>query len=96
MCTYPEEASEKPKASRTLIDTSVLSMEEVEVKMQQCKEEGQSPFVLDDELLATQQPGLVLSQESCQTCDPSTSQLYQVRFYSSTVLYMMRSVQINP
>ena len=77
-CTYPEEASEKPKASHTTIDTSVLSMEEVEVRMQQCKEEGRSPFVLDDELLARQHPGLILSQESCQTCDPSTSQLHQV------------------
>ena len=78
LCTFPEEALEKPKASRTTIDTAVLSMEEVEVRMQQCKQEGRSPFVLDDELLARQQPGLILSQESCQTCDPSTSQLYQV------------------
>lgn len=78
LCTFPEEALEKPKASRTTIDTAVLSMEEVELRMQQCKQEGRSPFVLDDELLARQQPGLILSQESCQTCDPSTSQLYQV------------------
>lgn len=98
LCTYPEEASEKPKASHTTIDTSVLSMEEVEVRMQQCKQEGRSPFVLDDELLARQQPGLILTQESCQTCDPSTSQLHQAleRIERNQHTVQTHLIELNP
>lgn len=78
LCTFPLEALDKPKASRTTIDTSVLSMEEVEACMQRCKAEGRSPFILDEEFLVKQQPGLILTQDSCQTCDPSTFQASQV------------------
>ena len=78
LCTFPAEATDKPKVSRTTIDTSVLSMEEVEAQMQRCKAEGRPPFVLDEESLARHQPGLILTQDMCQTCDPSSSQAYQV------------------
>ena len=55
-----------------------MSMEEVEVQMQRCKAEGRSPFSVDGEFLARHQPGLVLTQDTCQSCDPTTAQVLQV------------------
>lgn len=106
LCSFPQEALDKPKASRTIIDTSVLSMEEVEAKMQQCKADGQPPFTLDEDLIARQQPGLILAQDSCQTCDPSASQVYQVKILwqkdastrgrSAIALYHLQSLLEEP
>lgn len=53
-------------------------MEEVEVQMQRCKAQGRSPFVIDEDFLLRHQPGLILTQDSCQTCDPNTRQAQQV------------------
>jgi hypothetical protein len=64
--------------SHTTIDTSTMSMEEVETQMQRCKAEGRSPFTVDGEFLARHQPGIVLTQDTCQSCDPTTSQVLQV------------------
>ena len=78
LCDFPGEARSRPKVSRTSIDTSGMSMEEVEVQMQRCKAEGRPPFQVDGEFLARHQPGLLVTQDTCQTCDPSTSAVLQV------------------
>jgi len=79
LCSYPAAAKERPQVSHTAIDTSTMSMEEVEIQMQRCKAEGRSPFRVDGEFLARHQPGIVLTQDTCQSCDPTTSQVLQVR-----------------
>jgi iron complex transport system substrate-binding protein len=78
LCSYPPAARERPQVSHTTIDTSTMSMEEVETQMQRCKAEGRSPFTVDGEFLARHQPGIVLTQDTCQSCDPTTSQVLQV------------------
>ena len=78
LCDFPGEARSRPKVSRTSIDTSGMSMEEVEAQMQACKAEGRPPFQVDGEFLARHQPGLLVTQDTCLTCDPSTSAVMQV------------------
>ena len=46
--------------------------------MQACKAEGRPPFQVDGEFLARHQPGLLVTQDACLTCDPSTSAVMQV------------------
>lgn len=78
LCDYPADALSRPKVAHTTVDTSNLSMEEVETRMQQFKAEGRPPFQVDGTFLARHQPGLLLTQDSCRTCDPSTSTVMEV------------------
>ena len=54
-------------------------MEQVEASMQKFKAEGRSPFEIDAAWLARQPPGLLLTQDTCQACDPSTTFVTEVR-----------------
>ena len=78
LCDFPSKAKSLPKVSRSLIDTSKMSMEEVEEHMQDFKARGRPPFQIDANFLAQQQPGIVLTQNVCQTCDPTTQTVTQV------------------
>ena len=77
LCDYPSRAKSLPKVSKTLVDCSTMSMEEVEEEMQKYKARGLPPFEIDTNFLAQYQPGTVLTQNVCQTCDPSTSSVIQ-------------------
>ena len=78
LCDYPSRAKSLPKVCKTLVDCSTMSMEEVEEEMQKYKARGLPPFEIDTNFLAQYQPGTVLTQNVCQTCDPSTSSVIQV------------------
>lgn len=71
LCDYPAAARHKPVVSRSLIDTTVLSSAEVEAKMRALQEAGASPFHIDAALLHHNPPDLVLTQDTCNICDPT-------------------------
>jgi len=71
LCDYPPAARQKPVVSRSLIDTTVLSSAEVEMKMRALQEAGASPFQIDTAALHRTPPDLVLTQDTCAICDPT-------------------------
>ncbi|MGE3536371.1 MAG: ABC transporter substrate-binding protein [Candidatus Tectimicrobiota bacterium] len=71
LCDYPATAQLKPVVSRSLIDTTVLSSAEVEAKMRALQETGTSPFHIEAAMLHQHPPDLVLTQDTCNICDPT-------------------------
>eukprot|EP00775_Hariotina_reticulata_P009247 gene9247-9413_t len=72
-CDSPLEALEKPVVVRSMIDVGSMTSDEIEAAMQGFKATGQSPFLIDRQLLQQERPGLVLTQDACGTCDADCS-----------------------
>ncbi len=77
LCDHPAEAQTKHVACRSLIDTSTLSSREVEEKIREYTDAGQSTFVLDVEWLRSDRPDLILTQDLCYVCDVDAGQVFQ-------------------
>ena len=77
ICDHPSEVRTKHVASRSLIDTSTLSSREVEQKIREYTDTGQSTFVLDVEWLDSARPDLILTQDLCYVCDVDSGQVFQ-------------------
>jgi len=68
-CDCPAEAAQLPVVSRSRVDCRSLTPAQVEAAMQAFKQQGLSAFEIDVAALAHLQPGLVLTQDACATCD---------------------------
>ena len=79
LCDYPPEARSKPVVSRSKIDVSVLSSDEVDKEINRILTAGESPYELNQEWLLTQPPDVVLTQDLC-TSAKSTPQLWTKPF----------------
>lgn len=77
ICDYPSEVRTKHIACRSLIDTSTLSSREVEQKIREYTDAGQSTFELDVEWLESEKPDLILTQDLCYVCDVDAEQVFQ-------------------
>jgi len=69
LCDYPPEALSKPVVSRSRIDVSVLSSDEVENELKRILAAGESPYELDQDWILTQSPDVVLTQDLCYFCE---------------------------
>jgi iron complex transport system substrate-binding protein len=69
LCGYPPEALTKPVVSRSRIDVSVLSSDEVENELKRILAAGESPYELDQDWMLTQSPDVVLTQDLCYFCE---------------------------
>ena len=93
-CDYPADVLQLRKATRSLIQVDGRSSEEVEEQVQKLLADGVTDFhPIDVDWLRSARPGVVLSQESCPTCDASTSALG--RALSAAGLESHRSVAVG-
>ena len=69
LCDYPPEVRSKPVVSRSKIDVSVLTSEQVEAEMQRILAAGESPYDLDQEWMWSHSPDVVLTQDLCYFCE---------------------------
>ena len=69
LCDYPEGATTKPIVSRSRINVENLSSAEVEIEMKKILESGESPYLVDEELLANLNSDIVLTQDLCYFCE---------------------------
>ena len=69
LCDYPPEARAKPVVSRSKIDVSILSSDEVEREINRILAAGESPYELDQEWLLSHPPDVVLTQDLCYFCE---------------------------
>ena len=77
LCDHPQEASSVAKVSRSRVSSDLTSAQ-VEARMQELRESGEPAFELDWQALAQQRPCLVLTQRTCDACDPSADAAFQV------------------
>ena len=75
LCDYPPEASSKPIVSRSKVDPSVMSSEEVEAAMDRILTNGENPYELDQEWLVREAPDVILTQNLCHVCEVDAGQV---------------------
>ena len=70
LCDYPPEILQtKTVVSRSKVDPSVMSSEEVEAALAEILRRGESPYELDYEWLARESPDIIFTQDLCHICE---------------------------
>ena len=70
LCDYPAEILEtKPVVSRSKVDPSVMSSEEVEAALREILAGDESPYELDYQWLARELPDIIFTQDLCHICE---------------------------
>lgn len=75
LCDFPPEARSKPVVSRSKVDPSVMSSEEVEAAMVRILTNGENPYELDQEWLVRESPDVILTQDLCHVCEVDAGQV---------------------
>ena len=86
LCDYPPQAADKPVVSRSKIDPSVLSSEEVETAMIDLLRSGENPYEIDEDWLARESPDVILTQDLCHVCEVD----------SGAVNTVVRGMEVQP
>ena len=77
-CDYPESVKSKPVVVRNVLPIETMSQSEIDRAVAQRLREGQSLYQIDEKLLASLAPDLILTQNLCQVCAPSGNEVSQV------------------
>ena len=77
-CDYPESVKTKPVVVRNVLPIETMSQSEIDRAVAQRLREGQSLYQIDEKLLASLAPDLILTQNLCQVCAPSGNEVAQV------------------
>ena len=75
LCDFPIGTQGKPVVSRSKVDPSVLSSEEVEAAMTALLSNGENPYELDQEWLVKESPDVILTQDLCHVCEVDAGQV---------------------
>ena len=77
-CDYPPEIRSKPVVVRNVLPIERMSQGEIDRAVAERMREGLSLYQIDEELLRTLAPDLILTQNLCQVCAPSGNEVSQV------------------
>lgn len=77
-CDFPPEIRDKPVVVRNVLPIERMSQSEIDRAVAERMHEGQSLYQIDEELLRTLAPDLILTQNLCQVCAPSGNEVSQV------------------
>lgn len=75
LCDFPAEVQSKPVVSRSKVDPSVLSSDEVEAAMIDLLTRGENPYDLDQDWLVRESPDVILTQDLCHVCEVDAGQV---------------------
>ena len=78
LCDFPAGVRDKRVVSRSKIDPSVLSSEEVETAMAALLVNGENPYQLDQDWLVKESPDVILTQDLCHVCEVDAEQVTSV------------------
>jgi len=78
LCDYPPEAAAKPVVSRSKVDPSVLSSDEVETAMNDLLRRGENTYDLDRDWLVRESPDVILTQDLCHVCEIDADEVANV------------------
>ena len=93
LCDYPPQAADKPVVSRSKIDPSALSSEEVEAAMIDLLRSGENPYEIDEDWLARESPDVILTQDLCHVCEVDSG---EVNTAVRGMEVQPRVVELNP
>ncbi len=76
-CTYPKDASLKPRVVDTVIDSNTLTSKEIDTMTSKLQSDGKDIFVLDEDNLRDANPDLIILQETCDVCAAHADQAHK-------------------
>lgn len=76
-CDYPPQIAGKPIVVRSVLPIETMSQSEIDQAVAQRMKEGHSLYEVDEELLQSLAPDLILTQDLCQVCAPSGNEVSQ-------------------
>src|SRR6266571_4568282 len=74
-CDWPHGIEDVPVMTRDLIDATSLSAREIDAAVGASMHSGSSIYALDHEALAAAKPDLIITQELCEVCAVSYSEV---------------------
>lgn len=74
-CNWPPEVKTKPVVARSRVDLSGLTSAQIDVIVTASKSESHSLYAVDAELMSELRPDLVITQDLCEVCAVSSSDL---------------------
>ena len=77
-CDYPASIKSKPVVVRNVLPIERMSQSEIDRAVAERMRDGLSLYQIDEELLRTLAPDLILTQNLCQVCAPSGNEVSQV------------------
>lgn len=77
-CDYPPEVKSKPVVVRNALPVETMTQREIDVAVTQRMRDGLSLYQVDEKLLQELTPDLILTQNLCQVCAPSGSEVSQL------------------
>lgn len=77
-CDYPPAIRAKPVVVRNVLPIERMSQSEIDRAVAERIRSGQSLYQIDEELLRTLAPDLILTQNLCQVCAPSGNEVSHV------------------
>ncbi len=77
-CDFPLEIRAKPVVVHSALPVKEMSLSEIDLAVSQHLSNGQSLYVVDEDLLRTLAPTHLLTQDLCQVCAPSGDEVTRV------------------
>ena len=77
-CDYPLDVKSKTDVVRNVLPIESMSQGEIDRAVAERMRDGQSLYQIDEQLLASLAPDLILTQNLCQVCAPSGNEVSQV------------------
>jgi iron complex transport system substrate-binding protein len=77
-CDFPPVVREKPIVVRSAIPTESMSQSEIDAAVTERLRQGLSLYQVDEQLLQSIAPDLIVTQDLCQVCAPSGNEVAQV------------------
>jgi iron complex transport system substrate-binding protein len=77
-CDYPPSITSKPVVVRNVLPIERMSQSEIDRAVAERMRDGLSLYQIDEDLLRTLAPDLILTQNLCQVCAPSGNEVSQV------------------
>ena len=76
-CDYPEEAVSRPVVSHSLRNIKHLDSGEIDALVQQARANNNPMYWIDEELLASLRPDLIITQELCEVCAIASGSVFE-------------------
>ena len=74
-CDFPEEAKSKPRVIHSSFDPTKLSSDEIDRQVVELMHSGGDIYLVDEQILKTANPDLIVAQGICDVCSPTTKEI---------------------